>query len=137
SERVYLDSWGQWGSTTDARVFWDAYAAEGEGAQGGFPQLTLGLHGRFHLQGGASFWERAYVGQVTTVGYTLPRYRTGDRELGPLFTVTAALGGRVALSEAAALGLTLEGIYTQFLDHLYLYEKYGLFTASVLEIQID
>lgn len=137
SERVYLDSWGQWGSTTDARLYWDAYQAEGAEGGAGFPQLTLGLHGRFHIQGGASFWQRAYVGQLTAAGYALPRYRTGDRELGPLFTVTAGLGTRAALSEAVALGLTVEGLYSQFLDHLYLYEKLGLFTASMLEVQID
>ena len=134
SQRVYYDSWGQWGSTTDARFFYDIYAPDGEG-DAVYPQLTLGPHARFNIQGATSFWKRTYVAQPLLQGFQLPEFRTADRELGPLFGVTVGAGLRAALTDMLALSVQAEGIYIQFLDHLYIFEKYGLFTASTLELK--
>jgi hypothetical protein len=138
SERGYLDSWSQWASSTDARLYWDfhnASAKAGEAQQ--FPMLTLGPHARFHVQGPVSFWQRAYVAYPTTNGVAVPRYRTGDRELGPLWALTVGVGLRAKLNETLSLGTRVEGVYTRFLDHLYLFDRWGLFTVSTLEIEID
>jgi len=134
SQRVYLDSWGQWGSTTDARFFYDIYAPDGEGTDV-YPQLTLGPHARFHIQGPVSFWKRTYVAQPLLQGFQIPELRTADRELGPLFGVTGGLGLRAALSDMVVMSFQAEGLYIQYLDHLYIYEKLGLFTASTLELK--
>jgi len=138
SERLYIDSWGQMASSTDVRFLWDFWAAESEGSDIGYPQLRLTPHARFHIQGPVDFWRRAYVGVFPGVDAAdYPVFRTGDRELGPLFGVTAGSGIRVGLTEVLALSFQAEGIYTQFLDHLYIFDRWGLFTASTLEIEVD
>lgn len=136
-ERVYIDSWGQMASTTDARFMWDVYAPEGKAGAEAFPQLRLSPHLRFHIQGPVDFWQRAYVAVPTLSGFQIPALRTSDRELGPLFGVTAGLGVRLALTEELALGVAADGVYTQFTDTLFLFDKWGLFTASTLELEFD
>lgn len=136
-ERLYIDSWGQMASTTDARFLWDVYAPKGKDGAEDFPQLRLSPHGRFHIQGPVDFWQKAYVAVPTLSGFQIPALRTSDRELGPLFGVTAGANVRVAFTEELALGVTAEGIYTQFLDTLFLFDKWALFTASTLELEFD
>jgi hypothetical protein len=125
-ERLYADTWGLKASTTDAHYLVDITKT-----------LRVGPHARFHVQGPVDFWERAYVGASTSSGWKLPNFRAGDRELGPLFALT--LGGKVryALSEIFAVSLQAEGIYTQFLDTIYVYDRWSLFTATTLEIGIE
>jgi tetratricopeptide (TPR) repeat protein len=139
--RGYIDSWGQKAGTADMRFFWDFYAPEEESGGVGFPQLRLGPHARFHIQGPVDFWQRAYVGADAepgvSTGCLCPVYRTGDRELGPLFGVTLGTELHAAVNDVVGLGVLVEGIYTQFLDHLYIYDRWGVFTASTLEIEID
>lgn len=134
SERFYMDSWGQIASSTDARFMWDFFSVKDEDGTESFPQLSFNPHVRFHIQGPTDFWRRAYVATPGVAGYELPAYRTADRELGPLLAVTGGLGVGAKLSEMFVLGVQAEGIYTQFLDHLYLYDRFGLFTSSTLEI---
>ncbi len=136
-ERLYIDSWGQMASTTDARFLWDFWSSEGEGGDEGFPQLRLTPHLRFHIQGPTQFWRRAYVVVPAIEASDYPIYRTGDRELGPLFAATAGAGLRAGLTPVISLGVQLEGIYTHFLDHLYIYDRWGLFTASTLELAFE
>jgi hypothetical protein len=89
-ERVYVDSWGVKGTTSDGRFLWDV--AE---------RLRIGPHVRLHMQTGASFHQLAYVATYDAQGsYTIPQYRTGDRELAPLVTVTAGASVRVGLTPA-------------------------------------
>jgi tetratricopeptide (TPR) repeat protein len=138
SERVYLDSWDQWASSTDARLFWDFYsAAEGDKSKDPHPMLTLGPHLRFHVQGPVAFWQRAYVAVPGPNGFIMPQFRTGDRELGPMLALTFGLGLKAHLTKVLSLGLQAEGIYSRFLDHLYVFDRWGVFTASTLEIEID
>jgi hypothetical protein len=125
-ERVYIDSWGLKASTTDARLFWDATKT-----------LRVGPHARFHIQSPVGFWERAYSAALTPTGWQMPKYRTGDRELGPLFGVTVGGGVRYQLSEIFAASVQVEGIYTQFLDHVYVYDRLGLFTATTIEMEVE
>jgi hypothetical protein len=72
SERAYVDNWGVKASTTDARWLFDV--AE---------RVRVWPHFRFHAQTPVVFWQRAYVSEGTT-GFSLPEFRTGDRELGPM-----------------------------------------------------
>jgi hypothetical protein len=130
-ERLYMDSWGQMASTTDARFLWDFYTADD-----GHPALRAGPHARFHIQGPVDFWQRAYAATPTPTGFEGPAFRTGDRELGPLFSATGGLGLRAGLTEALSLGIEANGIYTQFLDHLYIFDRVGVFTASTMELEL-
>jgi hypothetical protein len=125
-ERLYIDSWGLKASTTDLRYLLDLNKS-----------VRVGPHARFNIQGPVDFWQRAYVAKETSEGTELPKYRAGDRELGPLFGVTLGGGARFALSDIFAVNVQVDGVYTQFLDHIYVYDRWGLFTATTLEIGVE
>lgn len=137
SERGYIDSWGQKASSTDLRLYWDFVNASSKPGEQQFPMLTLSPHVRFHIQGPVDFWQRTYVAFQTATGFAIPKLRTGDRELGPMYAATVGLGLKARVHEMVSLGTQLDGIYTRFLDHLYLFDRWGLFTASVLEVEVD
>ena len=72
--------------------------------------------------------------------FNLPLYRTGDRELGPLWTTEGGFGLRWYLGsdnepEQWALQLTSDAMYTSFLDDLYLTNRTGGLAAMNLEAQ--
>jgi hypothetical protein len=124
-ERLYNDSWGLRASTTDARYFIDASR-----------RFTIWPHARFHVQNGVDFWKRAYA--ATSV-HDLPALRTGDRELGPLFTVGGGGGVRIALGGAGALDdlvwtTTLDGFYTSFADAIYVTTRYSALLTTGMEV---
>ncbi len=137
TERIYTDDWGQFASTTDLRFLWDFYENKSAGGSPGYPQLRLSPHARFNYQGPVSFWQRAYVASQSVGGYEVPKYRTGDRELGPLWAVTGGLGLRTAFNRVVSLNVQADAVYTRFLDDLYLFDRWGLFTASTLELEFD
>ena len=125
-ERLYTDSWGVSATTTDARVMIDLGS-----------RVMIWPHLRLHVQSGASFWQRAYeLLQTETGEWTIPRYRTGDRELSKLSTYTGGLGGKFRLTDQAdsAWHITyqLEAGYTQFFDALYIKSRWSV--LSVLGI---
>lgn len=125
-ERLYIDDWGMKATTTDLRYLWDLT-----------DELRVGPHARFHLQSGVDFWQRAYVATLTPSGWQLPKYRTGDKENGPMFAATLGLGARYQLSELFSASVQVEGIYSQYLDHLYLFDRFGVFTSTNIDMEID
>jgi hypothetical protein len=88
-ERAYVDNWGVLATTTDARYLVDL----GE-------HLRVWPHLRLHAQKGANFYRLAYVADVDAqnTATSIPFYRTGDRELSPMFQVTAGGGARISLT---------------------------------------
>lgn len=125
-ERFYIDDWGLIASSTDSRFLYDVSEA-----------TRVGPHVRFHIQGGVDFWQRAYVASAAGFPLSLPEYRTGDREMGPMLTLTVGGTFRQKLAEALAISVNVDGLYSQFLDHIYVYDRWGLFTASTLELVIE
>ena len=125
-ERLYADNWGLKSTTTDLRYLHDVSKA-----------LRLGPHLRFNAQNGVDFWKRAYVATPTSQGFILPEYRTLDRELSPLFSVTAGGNVRWQLTELFAINVVAEAGYTQFLDAIYVYDRWGFFSATTLELGIE
>jgi hypothetical protein len=126
-ERLYDDDWGILASTSDA--FWIFDLGK---------RLELWPHGRFHVQSGASFWQLAYVSDPN--GWDLPEYRTGDRELGPLWTAEGGIGIRWYLGgetdpRSWQIGVTGDAMYTSFLDDLYLLSRTAALGALTLEAQ--
>jgi hypothetical protein len=129
-ERFYDDDWGLVASSTDARWIFDLGK-----------RFALWPHARFHAQNGVSFWEKAYVsaninGDPNT--WNLPLYRTGDRELGPLWTLEGGAGFRWYLGSSSEprtwqLGFAGDVMYTSFLDDLYLLNRTGFLGALTLE----
>ena len=131
-ERLYYDDWGLFASSTDARWIFDLGR-----------RFELWPHARFHAQNAVSFWQKAYVsynpnGSPNT--WSLPLYRTGDRELGPLWTTEGGLGLRWYLGGAAdprtwQLGFSGDLMYTAFTDDLYLTERTAFFGALTMETE--
>jgi hypothetical protein len=122
-QRLYTDSWGLGASTSDARVLVDAGS-----------RFLLWPRLRFHTQSGVSFWQRAYEAVVQEDGTLLvPRYRTGDRELSRLDTLTAGLGIKLRLGRDAHapiyLSYQLDAAYTWFRDALYVTQRWSVFSA--------
>lgn len=127
-ERLYTDSWGLKATTTDMRFLIDVGKS-----------VRLWPHARFHAQTGADFWQLAYVSEYSGGRLQVPNYRTGDRELGPLFAVTGGGGVRFAFGESKNWGFTFNGdvIYTQFLNTLYILQRIGYFGAIGLEVDVE
>lgn len=113
-ERLYDDSWAIKATTTDMRYMQDLGR-----------HLRVWPHLRFHAQTGANFYQLAYSALIKSDGsIVVPTYRTGDRELSPMATVTLGGGTRVALSNPEAstqYGLTLSAdlMYSRFFDSLF------------------
>lgn len=125
-ERFYADSWGLRASTTDLRYLDDVA-----------PWLRLGVHLRFHAQSGVAFWRRFYTDTGEPAALTVPVYRTGDRELGPLYAGTLGLSGRVAFGKRFALSPSLDGIYTRFLDTLLIKHRIGALGSATFEVAFE
>jgi hypothetical protein len=124
-QRVYIDSWGLKATTTDARYFIDLSS-----------RITVWPHLRVHAQSGVDFWKRAYV--LVDANH-LPKYRTGDRELGPLSNLGGGGGIRAALGKAGALDdwvltASVDGTWTSFADALYLKDRTSVLGALALEV---
>jgi Protein of unknown function (DUF3570) len=125
-ERVYWDTWALVASSTDLRWIFDVSR-----------RVSFWPHARFHVQDGVSFWQKAYV-SGSAPGWDLPEYRTGDRELGPLWTTTGGGGLRFYLGKNAdprtlSISVTGDVMYTSFLDDLYLTARTGGLGALTLE----
>jgi hypothetical protein len=128
-ERLYRDSWGLVATTTDGRYILDVGR-----------RMTLWPHVRVHAQRGVDFWRRAYEAVVDGGNLGVPTYRTGDRELGPLETLTAGAGARWRLGgEGSApwfLGFQVDGVFTRYEDMLYLTARQAVFSTLSLEADL-
>ncbi|HEX3598377.1 MAG TPA: DUF3570 domain-containing protein, partial [Polyangiaceae bacterium] len=130
SDRLYADDWGLFAFTTDARYVADVGR-----------RLYAWLHFRGHLQSGVSFWRRAYAGSVGDGSSDQPEYRTGDRELSPLATLTGGAGVRWnfgALPRPSRWGLSVQGdaMVTHFRDALYVRERVGQLFVVQMETEL-
>jgi hypothetical protein len=127
-ERLYGDSWALLASTLDLRWVVDASR-----------RWFIWPHVRTNLQSGVSFWRRAYVAELGDASLALPSYRTGNRELSPLWSQTFGGGARYDLGgldpEAWALTVELEGTYTSYRDALYIRERWAAFGALELDMR--
>lgn len=124
-ERLYGDSWQQYATTTDARLFIDVGR-----------RVIFWPHMRFHAQNSVSFWKLAYAANGPG---DIPAFRTGDRELSSLFNVGAGGGLRVALGRAMHVDdftwtTTLDGIWTSFADTLYVKTRFAAIMTTGVEV---
>ncbi len=126
-ERVYTDTWGLHATTTEARYFVDLSN-----------RFTLWPRLRANVQNGVYFRDRAYVSTYGAGGWELPRYRTGDRELGPLVTIGGGVGASYGLGPEIApsdwsLQIQADVMNTQFEDDLYIKSR----TAGTAVVGLD
>lgn len=125
-ERLYTDTWQLHASTTDVRYFMDLSR-----------RFTVWPHLRAHAQSAVYFWRRAYVSSFAGTTGSVPLYRTGDRELGPLATVTGGAGASLGIGGAEnpngwMLELQADVMGTDFLDDLYVTSRYAALVAGGL-----
>ncbi|EYF02829.1 Hypothetical protein CAP_6409 [Chondromyces apiculatus DSM 436] len=126
-ERAYADTWSVVASTTDARYMFDVGR-----------RVTLWPHLRVHVQSGAFFWERAYGASRGASGaIEAPTLRTGDRELGPLNSLTGGGGMSVLLATGWTATLQVDSIFTHYLDTVYLTHRQALFGALSVQAVYD
>jgi hypothetical protein len=121
--RIYDDSWSIKGFLSDAHLLFDLA-----------PRWTAGPHLRYYVQSASSFWRLAYVGDATSV----PTYRTGDRELGPLMNLTGGGSVRWGIGpetrvDAWLVGLSFDANYTAFFDDLYITHR----TAALASLSLE
>jgi hypothetical protein len=128
-DRVYTDSWGMLASTSDLRYLLELDR-----------RFSIWPHARVHLQSGVSFWRRAYVGRVASGSVVAPEYRTGDRELGPLATLTAGPGARWDIGAGeprnTSLILELDVSHTRYPDAFYVERRWAGFGLLQLEAKL-
>lgn len=130
-ERVYVDSWGIKASTTDARYLIDLNE-----------RFRVWPHVRFHAQSGTNFYQRAYVAGFDTqeAFLVIPKYRTGDRELSPMMSLTLGGGTRIGLnSERASIHYAVivsgEMMYSQYFDSIYIVSRTAWYGTVGLDVE--
>lgn len=129
-ERLYDDSWHILSTSTDLRLLFDI----GE-------RFTVGPHGRFHLQTGANFDQRVYHAE-TSPQLVLPTYRTTDRELSPLVSVTGGLSAWLRITDARkGPGFTIyasgDCLHSVYFDSLYATERTAGYGTIGLEAEFE
>jgi hypothetical protein len=120
---IYDDSWGIKAFSADGRDLVDVGA-----------RFSLGPHVRYYVQSPVTFWKLAYV----TNGDSVPAFRTGDRELGPLINLTIGARAKWDVGPASSpdawnLVATFDTTYTRFLDDLYITERVSALGTLTLE----
>ena len=132
-ERIYYDSWALKSTTTDMRYVMDVSR-----------HLRLWPHVRFNAQTGVNFYQLAYSAAVdpTTGTFTIPLFRSGDRELSPLLTGTVGGGTRIALGAPEAknqYGLTISGdlMYTKFLNSLFVTSRTAIYGSIGFDAEFE
>jgi hypothetical protein len=131
-ERIYTDSWGIKASTTDGKYLHDL----GD-------HLRVWPHLRVHGQSGASFYKLAYPVVIEEQGappLQLFTYRTGDRELSPMMTITAGGGARIALTTEKAsvqYAITIAGeiMYSRYFRALYINARTAVYGTLGFEAE--
>jgi hypothetical protein len=131
-ERLYTDSWGIKASTTDAKYFHDL----GD-------HLRVWPHLRYHVQSGTSFYKLAYPAAIEDVDappLQLFTFRTGDRELSPMMTITAGGGSRIALTtEKASVQYAIivagEVMYSRYFRSLYITARTAVYGSLGFEAE--
>jgi hypothetical protein len=131
-ERVYTDTWGIKASSTDARYLLDLSS-----------RLRVYPHGRFHIQSGASFYNRIYGATLNSDGSaSIPEFRTTDRELSPMLGVTLGGGGRFALTDPSAkiqlaVIANVDGLFNYYFNTLYLRTRLGGYGTIGFEAEFE
>ncbi|MBX3190117.1 MAG: DUF3570 domain-containing protein [Labilithrix sp.] len=131
-QRLYLDSWGTKGSTTDARYLIDVS-----------PRVRVWPHAHFHIQTATSFYNRIYGATLNSNGSaTIPAFRTTDRELSPMFGVTLGGGARYVLTDPSsksqvALFTAADALYNQYFNALYVTNRLAFYGTLGIEADFE
>jgi len=131
-ERLYFDSWSTFASTSDMRYLYDLTK-----------QLRVWPHVHFNVQSGASFFQRVYNASPQVDGtIRMPKYRSTDRELSPLFSVTLGGGARYALSPESArlrlaVSLQFDAMYSHYFNALYITGRLATYSTLGFDVEFE
>ena len=131
-QRLYYDDWGIASTTTDGRWVQDVGK-----------YFRFWPHLRLNAQTSASFYQLAYSALLNADGsITVPLYRSDDRELGPLVTVTAGGGFRLALTAPdsktqVGFNLSADVMYTRFFDALFVTTRTAFYGTAGMDFEFD
>ena len=132
-QRIYTDSWSLSATTTDGRYVFDVGR-----------HLEIWPHGRFNAQSGTSFYQLAYTASVDPVTEQLvvPVYRTTDRELSPLVSLTGGGGAHYLLGSPDAttrFGVSLQAdvLYSKYFDSLYITQRTAIYGTLGFDAEFD
>ena len=102
-----------------------------------------GRTARINAQTGANFYKLAYGALVDpTQGVTVPLFRTDDRELSPLITLTGGGGMRLALNAPESKtqwGVNFSGdiMYTKYFDALFITFRTAVYSAIGIDAEFE
>jgi hypothetical protein len=130
TERIYADDWGLTASTTDLRFVIDASR-----------RTFVWTHLRGHFQSGVTFWRRAYVGYAEGGPLSVPKFRTGDREMSPLNAGTFGAGVRVNVGpethpEEWSIVGQADALLTAYSNTLFIQNREGFLGVIQLEAEL-
>jgi hypothetical protein len=132
-QRLYNDSWALKSTTTDGRYVFDIGR-----------HLMLWPHVRFNAQTGANFYQLAYSATLdpNTGQLVVPLYRSDDRELSPLVTLTGGGGGHYILSAPDAktqFGVSLQAdvMFTKYFDSLFITQRTAIYGTVGFDAEFD
>jgi hypothetical protein len=135
-QRLYSDSWQLKATTTDGRYVVDLGR-----------HFEIWPHLRFNAQTGTNFFQLAYSAAIDpTRGPTgqlvVPLYRTTDREMSPLVSLTGGAGIRWQLSDPESktqYGLTFQadGMYTKYFDSLYITQRSAIYGTLAFDAEFE
>jgi tetratricopeptide (TPR) repeat protein len=131
-ERLYYDSWQTMATSTDARYMIDVN-----------PTIRIWPHLRAHFQTAANFYKRVPRAKINTdATVDLPAFRSTDRELSTLLTVTAGGGARFTLSREGAklqygVTVTADAMYTRYFSALYIQQRLAVYGAVGFDVEFE
>lgn len=130
-ERVYYDTWSILGSTTDGRYLIDIGR-----------RLRVWPHGRLHAQRAANFYQLAYVStnDPVTNAPSVPTYRTTDRELQTMFTLTGGAGARIDLGNPdgdirPGFTFSTDVMYSYYFESLFLRSRTAVYGSLGFDVE--
>ena len=129
-QRLYRDSWSVLGSTSDLRWITDLTR-----------RLSAWPHVHVHVQNGAKFYNRVYHAELAPE-VRLPIFRTTDRELSPLLSLTGGGGARLELAPPGAqiqYGIVMQTdvMYTHYFNALFITNRLGVYGMFGFEAQFE
>lgn len=131
-ERLYYDTWAIMATTTDARYMIDVT-----------PRFRLWPHLHVHVQSGAKFYRRIYGSTLNPDGSAnIPQFRTTDRELSPMFGITAGGGVRYALTEPGgkfqlAVFSTADALFNYYINTLFIRTRFAGYGTIGIEADFE
>jgi tetratricopeptide (TPR) repeat protein len=129
-ERLYIDTWGTFASTTDIRYLIDVSN-----------RVRLWPHVRFHLQTAATFYQLAYRVPIKANGdVDVPLFRTGDRELSSMLGETLGLGAHLGLGNLdgetkAGLTFAFDAMFNQYSQSLFISGRTALYSSMSFDVE--